>query len=224
MNEKTGAEGQEGNGKDEGAKGPSQEDFNTLTSNVDKLTEIMQGVQVGFGELKDGLNKPPTDPKPAPKELDFSQMETMSRGEFATSIMETMMDRMKREIIEPLQGQLGDVTEKSDADRVKTMVKDAGDNHKDFWDWKDEMADRVRQNPYLTPEEAYQLSRANDGKKAGELDEKYKEPTKDEGEEGKGKKFGGMKPGGGQTAPNQKMSKKDAAEAAWEEAFSGGPV
>ena len=217
----TGGNEDQDNENQNSPQGVSQEEFNNLTTNVNKLTELIQGMQVSFGEIKESISNPPTvpsQPDPAPT-LDFSELETLSRGEFATKIMDTMMDRLKKEVIEPLQGKVGEVEERTEAEKAKALVKEAEGKYKDFWDWKEEIGERVRANPYLTPEEAYHLSRAANSKKASELDKKYKDNSNEEDESNKGKKYGGMKPGAGQTAPNENMSKRDAAEAAWEEIF-----
>ena len=186
----------------------------------------------GFGEKFDNLaaaNSPSENEEENAKEIDETpatlsdrELEMLPRRDFEAR----MLDKVRKEMIEPVSKELGSHKESVEEAAIGRQVLAAVDDHKDFWDWKDEMIALGGRIPNATPEELYTLARTKNPDRATELDEKYKEAGKDEENE-EGKKtpkggFGGLTPTSGhRTVPNQRMNREQAVGNAWTETMSG---
>jgi len=154
-------------------------------------------------------------------DLDDRTLESLSRKDF----MEHIVDRFSKVVdskIKPVATQLDDGQTKQLEKDVAAAVKKAESDHKDFWDWKEEMGKELLKNPYLYPEDAYILVRARDPKKAKEMDEKHLSDEEKKKIEAAKKKennpqFGGLTPTSGKTVTSDRMKKEEASELAWQE-------
>ncbi len=148
--------------------------------------------------------------------IDAEALERMSRPELLIHIQkanEAGIEKIIKSVIEPrltaLQKGLVNVD-------VASMITAMSSDHKDFKDWLPEINALAEKVKGLDPEEMYTLVRAQDSKKATELDEKYK--SSGDGKPGGDSNFGGLQPGSApQRVENTNMSESDAASTAWNE-------
>lgn len=197
----------------------------------------VQGVQEAILGLRESLGSRSDDEddggsvKP-PNTITDADLEAMPRKQF----MDFMMGNFKEVLTGELKGFRDDLAAtrtETTRDRVARQIEEMRGKHDDFNDWMDEMKERLRKNPALSPKELYTLVRADDPEKAKKLDEKYEQARKDaagdggdgnnstkgDGTEKKG--FGGMRPGAGQGSGQSRsdMDKDEAFDAAWEASF-----
>lgn len=114
-------------------------------------------------------------------------------------------------IIEPAIKKADDAESVAHLNDLKQQVEKLAGEKKDFWDWKEEMGALVKEHPDLSPRRLYSLARAENPKKAAEMDKKYA----DDGD-GEKPKFGGLMPTSGKNKNVKKMNASEAAEAAWQ--------
>jgi len=156
--------------------------------------------------------------------LEDSDLEALPRKDFMALMFKNMGDM--------LDDKLKPVTEKidlSDASAVKNSIRQQvekfQDSHKDFTDWKPELAAKIKANPGMSIDDAYVLVRSGDPDKAKELDIKFADgdingPGKKKGE---GKEFGSMRSStGDRSEQRHDMDADEAADAAWDEVMGEG--
>ncbi len=198
-----------------------------LTKLLENFGQGIQGLQQtieNLSERVESLEIKPNDPEPSPKKKEVeipADIEALDRKSFmdliVTKTVEKMQDEMKN-LVEPIQTKIQQKEEQSLEERINSLIAKAAEDHKDFYDWKDEMKVEVSKNPYLEPEDAYQLARIKHPEKAKKLDEKYNPPKGNENE--KKPKFGGLFPTSTTKGKEPKsLEPTDAAEKAWEEVF-----
>lgn len=144
----------------------------------------------------------------------------------------------------PLKGEVDSVKKavvsKSSNDEVNKFL----DKNPQLVEWKDEIAEISKENPKLSIARLYNLARAENPKKAKELDNKYKNAKvvtddagntsidlgggggNDDGDDADITKFFGLPPGGGKTKPEktEKMTPQQAAEDAWSKTMAKLPA
>lgn len=232
----------EGKGNGNGGNGDKPKEGLKASDLVDALkpiTESITGLQgkfetvdIALAGIKEAAEKKvegdPPDPTTIQKEKD---LEGMSRKEFMGVVVDEIIVKIKSDFAEPITKRMDDKQTGDLEKEVADAIKTAEGSHRDFWDWKDEMGKEVKANPYLSPEDAYLLSRVHNPEKAKEQDVKVakeievEQKAKVEADEkarkeGKVKPiFGGLTPTSGKTEPNKKMKTKEAAETAYSEAF-----
>ena len=201
--------------------GVNSEQVIQLTQTVTDLAGIVQGLQGKFDTLSEHLANPAPAPTPTPAvpSVSSADLETMSRTDFAEHLMNQVVGRLQDDIIKPLTQKVGAVEEDTEKTKAQRLIDRASGEHKDFWDWKEEIGEEIRKNPYSDPEDAYLLVRAKNPDKASEMDKKYN-PPEEEPEGDKPKGFGGLTPTSGQTAPSENMTRDEAAEAAWNDTMA----
>jgi len=151
-----------------------------------------------------------------------ADLESMDRKQF----MGHMLGQVEKIITKSMKGltdQLQTVSSSSEEQRLLIEVKELQAKHKDFNDFKPEMAKIAKDNPELSLTRIYALAKAENPDKVKELEEKY---SKDESEDDKGSEdnksskskpgFGGLLPtsGGSEEVPSD-MDTKTAADTAW---------
>lgn len=148
-------------------------------------------------------------------------LETMDRSQFAEHMSKNLLQIIRKEMFEPLSEQIkgtqGRIGKMSAQDELSGMVE----KHKDFADWREAMSQRLKGNEQLSLEDAYKLARADDPKKAAELDAKYNpKPKTFDATLG----FYGFGDSASTDAKSGKMDAKQAAEAAWSETMANLPL
>ena len=118
-------------------------------------------------------------------------------------------------VTDTLKGTQQDLNDTRLAGQVKELMND----NPDFMDWKSEMAAIARDNPSLSIERIYGLAKMESPEKAAELTEKYTDADKKED-----KGFLSLMPtGGAYDDSDEKPTKEEAGEKAWEETIAQFP-
>lgn len=181
---------------------------------TDGMSALMAKIE-GLGENKGKGNQGGGD-----EDVDY---ETMDRKTFAAHILQSLRGVLQEEV-KPMKESFGQLNEKIDGQSLSVMINEFKKDHTDFFEWKDEIRELVKENPTLTPARLYMIARAENPVKAKKMDEKFglnKQPDKN------GNDILSLFPssGGGSTTKSGagKMSPKQAAEAAWNEVMSQVP-
>lgn len=137
-----------------------------------------------------------------------------------------LMQLVVKEVGKVVDDKLGTVTDKlsetqqdiSDtrfAGQLKELMKD----NKDFLDWKPELAAIAKEHPTLSMSDVYEMAKRKNPEKAEELKEKYKD-DKDDDDKG----FISLMPTGGPyDASEEKPTKEEASNKAWDETVAQFP-
>lgn len=174
---------------------------------------------------------PPADPDDEPEdEPSGTDLETMSRREYADYLLRQMIKATNKQIAEPLSAQIRELSASATRQQATMGVREAAAAHKDFWDWQGEMVELVNQPQYksLIPVDLYALARSRNPSKAAELDKKHNPQKPSDSRPIKLPAFGGLTPGQSGTGNRgRKMNGHEAADAAWAEtvkALGGEPL
>ncbi len=166
---------------------------------------------------------------PAPKGEEGpsgDDLERMSRADLVQHITNSILTQARTEIIEPLNARMKEGEDKAERRGIQGEIDAAAKQYDDFYDHQKPMKEILDKHPSLSIDEAYQLARQQNpdlGKaKADEKAETAAEESKKEAET-RSSEYGGLLPTSGRTAPNDKMSPEDAAEAAYAEIIEGTP-
>ncbi len=149
-------------------------------------------------------------------------VERVSRTELVNHI-DKRFARSLSKALKPIIDRLETTSTDAETDRVKREFGKAKEDFPDFMEWKDELRELVTAHPDLSAKRLYLLSRAENPKKAKEIDEKSGEGKKKEDETDiseRKRAFGGLTPTSGTSL--QKDGKKqpvEAAASAWDEVF-----
>lgn len=162
--------------------------------------------------------------------LTESQLEALPRARFG-QLLTGKIGKLIEGQLKPLAEQINGVTVATTTERVKTEVANLAAQHKDYWDFQQEMLVLAREHPTLSPTRLYRLARTEHPQKAAEMDKKYKGEADGEDDDGKQRRkinFGGMAPNGAgrDNDKARRMAPRDAANAAWDatiEALGGEP-
>lgn len=220
--------GSEGAGK-EGDKGGKDDKGNIeaiakLTEGMTALAKAVEGIQTNMAAQRagkqNGDEEEEEEEEENDEEIDDKTLESLPRKQFADHLIGKVSKIIEKQL-KGVQKEVSSVKEGVSREKVQEQVMKLAGEHKDFWDWKDEIAEIATEMPGITPARAYKMARVENAEKAKKMDEKYKVGEgKDGGEDtsGKGKKkFGGFTPGSSRTVQNSKMSKTEAAEKAFDE-------
>lgn len=223
----------EGEKKEEG--GVSKEEFAALTKSLAGLANLPKTIeQIGQGmtamseQLKtlatiqvDASKGKKKDAKPNVTE---EALEDMSNAQLVSHIVE----RMTSELLPVINDKIDGLDQKTTRTDLKGQVEKMQGEHKDFWQWQDEMTAIAKVHPDLSITRLYELARAESPEKVVEIEKKEVEAKKAaEDEEGsKEPPFGGLTPTSGVIIPDGEAAKtiKEAAESAWDKTMSEVPV
>lgn len=186
---------------------------NQQTVNANKA---LQESMTKIGESLEALGKKKPDEKKKRSDDDID--------EFSNS---QLVAHMLSEFTKIMDGKLEGISKtvgknKSDADQVSLQkeVTEFMKEHTDFKEWGAEIKALNSTHPTLTIAQLYKMARDENPDKATEIDEKI-EKEKEKAEKGGKKKtqpFGGLTPTSGQTVEtDEKLSKDEAGEKAWQE-------
>lgn len=164
--------------------------------------------------------------------LDDENLEILPRRDFARRMMESFQQIAER-TMKPLVDEVHDTRQAISTEQYTREAVAFAERTPDFSEWKDEMMAIAKENPNLSIARIYALAKAENPQKAQEIDTKLSDARKKDEEKraqeaAKKKKPLALAPSGpaSGTPRNQKMSPKEAAEAAWEETiekFGGSP-
>ena len=193
-----------------------------MSSSQKKLGENFSGVTdsiVGLTAKLDTKDKKDPDPDTGPSSRDI---ETMSRGDYTKHLLGEVGKLIKTEV-KPIDEKIeGESMTRKQSD-VANQVSKAEKDHKDLWDWKEELGTMAKEHPTLNVEKLYKLVRAEDPSKAEKLDEKYTEGEADpKAKEEAG--FGGLFPNSGNLSSEElakERTSEEAGELAWEKTMAG---
>ena len=197
-----------------------------LTKDMATLATAVQGIQQNMSKLQS--QPPKREDEDADEgaddededEVDEKTLESLPRKGFAEHIIKKVSKVVEKQL-KSVSKSASDVKDEVARGKVEAAVMEVVKDHKDFWDWKDEIREIADSSPGISPKRAYQLARMENSEKAKKMDEKYKvgegKGAGDKGSVKEKKKFGGFTPTSGTTQQNSKMSKTEAADKAWEE-------
>lgn len=225
-----GGDGDQGGGQSGEEKVPSW--ANALLGEIKQLNAFaataaqqrqleQQRQQQSTGSEDDDEDEGQPDPK---------EMELMSRADFGTHIVNQVLKAVNKQVVGPLNQQMQELAASATRNDVQNAVKEAAAQHKDFWDWREEMLAIGGQPGFkqLPPASLYILARAQNAAKAKELDAKYNPKPAGNGGPIRFKGFGGLTPSQtGTGSKSHKMNGTEAADAAWAEtvkALGGEPM
>lgn len=225
-----GSEGGDGEGNGDGDGKPASDPrLDTLENAVRLMAQGQAAINETLANLSKGFETLSTRVEDggrgkggngeAGADDDDPDLETMDRKQFA-NYMTKKMQSVVEGSLKPLGEKFGKLDEKIDAHGLSVMIKDFQKDHPDFFEWKPEMRELLKENPTLTPARAYALVRSESPDKAKQLDKKYglNQPTKKNGENN----FLSLFPtgSGSATKGNAKMTPQQAAEQAWDSVMS----
>lgn len=194
----------------------NSEMMKNIQESMTGLATSIQGMTKGFDSLDQRLKEIEDLDEDDDKNKKFDSLESMSRKDFLAFTVDQIVEKISPEI-KKTHDRVDEMDNETRTSNVQSQIKHMEDNHPDFWDWKQEMGEVAKRNPTLNAQEVHQLARANDPKKADELDEKYK--SEEDKDKDKLVGFGGLTPTSGETKSSENMDKDDAAEAAWAKVF-----
>lgn len=156
-------------------------------------------------------------------DLTADQLEDMSNGQLVSHIVKTLSDKLLPAINEKFDI-LDQRATKSD---LRTQVTKAEGDHRDFWEWQEEMTSLAKLHPDLTINRLYTLAKSENPDKASELEKKADSEKKaDVKKEEDAAPFGGLLPTSGITVPEGESSKdiKEASNSAWDKVMADVPM
>ena len=126
-------------------------------------------------------------------------------------------------VVDSKLGTVADDLKKTNQDindtRLTGQLRELMNDNPDFLDWKSEMAAIAKENPTLSMERIYKLAKLEDPDKAEDLKKKYS----DDDDDTKGDFISLMPTGGAYDDSDEKPTKEEAAEKAWEETVAQFP-
>jgi hypothetical protein len=202
-----------------GATGSEPAWAKALGEQMGGLTGVMRDLMQQAANQPRGRATPEPDDE-EDDELPPEELETLDRSAFGKYLTGQVLKAINKQVVAPINEQLAAITNKTTGNEIRADVQGLASQHKDFWEWKDEMIALANENKGIAPRRLYQLARADNPKKAEELDIKHGLKPKPGSESPRKQRlnFGGLTPGSsGAGSRNQKMTPKDAATAAWAE-------
>lgn len=205
-----------------------------VTAGINTAVQQRENTQPRKGKSKEDDDEDNKDTTPS-----LSDLEKMSRGEFANYITKTVVKAIKKDLAPIIDG-METTVEETQKKEITAKFKDAKDRYPDFGEWEDEMRELINSRGFLEPDELYAIVRAKNPEKAAKLDEEAKAKAKEaESKEKKGPTeaepekptFLGLMPTSGKgTSPGEDEeegeekkfnSTRDAAAAAYDELLGG---
>jgi hypothetical protein len=207
----------------------SNPQFKQLMSVVSALGKGIQATQASVQGLTESIGKMSAPQKQEEKKVTDDDINTMTQAELVQHMFGGVR-KMLDGVTERISKQVDEVTEVSHRTALTMDINQFRGAHKDFDDWIPEIKEKINSVSGLSAQEAYTLVKAANPEKAKELDTKYASIDDVKGASKKGS-FGGMRPGqhsegkdGNLDENKQDMTRTEAADKAWEEAFGDNPV
>lgn len=201
------------NNEEEKDKGPSLGDIsNSVKAVSDLVTSLGQevvGLKTQAAQDKADREKPID---PVDEEKDDTNPELLTNAQLLGRV-QGMIDKGMSTIAD----RISEVQDSNTKTSVEIAVKETAAKYDDFWDYRDEMGKISKTTPDLPIEDMYRLAKAQNPEKVEKL-KAEKDKLKNGKDEGN-KNFGGLKPGGGKTVKEKKMTFEQAADAAWNDAM-----
>ena len=126
-----------------------------------KTLEGLIGAMTAMNAKVDGLADAGKRPAAKPKtDVTSETLEDMDNGQLANHILEQVVEKVGKPIIERLETMNTDTTRKD----VSSQVKEAETAHADFWEWREDMSTIAKDHPDLPIEKIYQLPLSEQGR------------------------------------------------------------
>jgi len=189
-------------------------------SNKELLEFMRTQAEKGSGKGDEGGGEGGGDKGSKGGLFDGVDMEQLDRKDFAAMLLAKFEDRLAhhmKEAVKPLDERLGKVSDRVENDLANREINTAAGERPDFYEWRAEIAQLVKDNPGLSVTRAYTVARSENKDKATKMDEKYVKKS-----EAKSPAFVGLTPtgGGGRGEGATKMKFNEAAEKAYADVLS----
>lgn len=190
----------------------------TLASGQTNLQESLKSLQ----ETLSTANKH-EDPEPEDVDPDDVELETLSRKDLL-KLIEKNVDKKMQANLNPLKNSIEGVGSKLDEAISSVTVKEFQKENPDLMEWKNEIAGIFKGGRATNVNDAYRLARLDDPDKAAAIDKKYAPAVEKSKDIDAVHVFKGFPPNSGTaTTKNTRMTTKQSADAAWEEATAAMP-
>jgi hypothetical protein len=202
--------------------------FAQLLGVVTQIGKNQQALQAGIAGLTSSIETlsktaPATrqEEKKGPSEDEINSMSQVELTQHLFKGVRGLIDGLKTD----LEKTVSRVADTAEEGRLESAVDKLRGSHKDFDEWLPEIKDKIRSTGgSISIAEAYTLVRAGNAEKAKTLDEKYMLEDKAGTKPARATSFGGLTPTSRQNLnssdeESKPLSRNEAAEKAWEEAF-----
>jgi hypothetical protein len=190
-----------------------------VLSTIQVLANGQQQFQQTLSEIANASRQPVKEIVPEPV-IDDEDLDTMSRKDLIAHIQKLTAHGVEQ-TIKPILDQLKGLGSKVDESITSNTVQNFQKDHKDLMEWKAEIAEIFKSGRATNVNDAYRLARLDDGDKAKKIDLKYN-PVSTTNVVTLG--FKGFPSGSvAGSGRNTRMTPKQAADAAWEEATAQMP-
>jgi hypothetical protein len=147
-------------------------------------------------------------------------MEQLDRQQFAALMLSKFEERLShhlKDTLKPFEEKISQVSTRVEEDMANREVNGIASSKKDFYEWRTEIGQLVKDTPNLSVARAYTIARSENPEKAKKMDEKYAE-KKESTTQG----FVGLSPtgGGGRGEGAGKLKFNEAAEKAYADVLS----
>ncbi len=188
----------------------TEEQVASLVNAVAQVTETVKGLETKFDERK--------EPEPSAAKKDDTPKDDEPIELWGNKKIMENVKGMIENAVKGVDDKVSSTQTEVIKEKLKAEVGVARKNHEDFDKWDKEMQGIIKDAPGLSVERYYQLARLDNPEKAKKIDDE--KAKAEEGDEDRSQSsYGGMTPTSGTTTRNARMSKEDAAQAAWEEVF-----
>lgn len=186
---------------------------------VQNQTTTQAKMQTDFTSALEKLG----EPKGKPKHVSLEEQQEAINDLDNIGLMQLVVTEVGKVVddkLETVAGKLTETQQDINDTRLAGQLKELMNDHKDFLDWKPELAAIAKEHPTLSIDRIYKLAKIEDPEKAKELEEKYKD---DKGKD-KDKDFISLMPtGGAYDDSEEKPTKEEAGNKAWDETVAQFP-
>jgi len=181
-----------------------------------------QKVGKRFDDLEVKMRNIPTTTLAPTSKGEDRDVDAMTNGE----LVEHITKQVSSSILTPIQKQLTDLSTRMEKDTLSTQINTAAATYPDFWEYREEIQNRVKDNPNMSMDDAYHLALKDNKGKTEELARKRTEDAAaaKAAEDAKKPAFAGLLPTSNLSSASTKMQPKDAAQAAWDEVMADVPA
>lgn len=198
--------------------------LNGMVGIVQTLATGQSGLQEAIAKLTESISSNNSQSKEEDFSMDDVDLETMSRKDLIAFISKQNESAINK-AMSPFGDQIKSLGGKLDETISSYTVAKFQESNPDLMEWKTEIRDILQSGRSSQVADAYKLAKIDNPEKAKKIDLKYKPVIKND--EGKDKIFGfkGFPPNAGSAGgkSNTRMTAKDAATSAWDEATAAMP-
>src|SRR3990167_1333366 len=184
-------DGKDGSGDDaaaiakaanDAAAAASKQQIELLTKSVGLLAEGLKNMEGNQANIVAALAKITDQSKGDVKKGledqfgDDVDLEQLDRKDFARFILAQSKGDIQGEVkklSDVMVAKIDDLGGRFESKNAGEQVEKTASDHKDFWEWSNEIKGVLKDNPTLTVRRAYALVRSENPEKAKEMDKKY---------------------------------------------------